>query len=201
MKTSKTLTKTALQGKVNTISFLVSYYFNIWRFWLKTSNRLAKVHAWIHALCYHTGFFVLVVWYLRSMQFRVCSPLCDFGSFHRYEVVLGVNFIPGFPAFTSTCGDAIFFFAAHRVDSRFVQGLVGTYEVRFCYKTTFNLVMKISSHLFAAKHRNWLLPPRDRNRHILPSRYHGCYFCVFSSPEPRLWPTSADARTGTSSRT
>ncbi|KIH44291.1 hypothetical protein ANCDUO_25686 [Ancylostoma duodenale] len=31
--------------------------------------------------------------------------------------------------FMAVVGDGIFFFAAHRVDNRFVQGLVGTYEV------------------------------------------------------------------------
>lgn len=35
-----------------------------------------------------------------------------------------------FAVFMGLVGDAIFFFAAHRVDSRFVTGLVGTYEVR-----------------------------------------------------------------------
>ncbi|KIH57655.1 Clc-like protein [Ancylostoma duodenale] len=35
-----------------------------------------------------------------------------------------------FFVFMAVVGDGIFFFAAHRVDNRFVQGLVGTYEQR-----------------------------------------------------------------------
>lgn len=40
--------------------------------------------------------------------------------------------IPVIAVFFSIVANGIFFFAAHRVDSRFVHGLVGTYEVS-CY--------------------------------------------------------------------
>ncbi|CAO4385402.1 unnamed protein product [Caenorhabditis nigoni] len=56
-----------------------------------------------------------------SLLCGICAP-CSSGFAVLYAILVA------FTAFTSTCGDAIFFFAAHRVDSRFVQGLVGTYE-------------------------------------------------------------------------
>uniref|UniRef100_A0A8R1DL52 Clc-like protein n=1 Tax=Caenorhabditis japonica TaxID=281687 RepID=A0A8R1DL52_CAEJA len=56
-----------------------------------------------------------------SLLCGICAP-CSSGFAVLYAILVA------FTAFTATCGDAIFFFAAHRVDSRFVQGLVGTYE-------------------------------------------------------------------------
>ncbi|CAD6187559.1 unnamed protein product [Caenorhabditis auriculariae] len=56
-----------------------------------------------------------------SLLCGLCAP-CNSALAVVYAILVGIT------VFTSICGDGIFFFAAHRVDSRFVQGLVGTYE-------------------------------------------------------------------------
>ncbi|CAB3400698.1 unnamed protein product [Caenorhabditis bovis] len=56
-----------------------------------------------------------------SLLCGICAP-CNSALAVIYAILVALT------VFTSICGDAIFFFAAHRVDSRFVQGLVGTYE-------------------------------------------------------------------------
>ncbi|CAI5455972.1 unnamed protein product [Caenorhabditis angaria] len=56
-----------------------------------------------------------------SLLCGICAP-CNSALAVVYAILVALT------VFTAVCGDAIFFFAAHRVDSRFVQGLVGTYE-------------------------------------------------------------------------
>ncbi|CAJ0945125.1 unnamed protein product, partial [Mesorhabditis belari] len=58
---------------------------------------------------------------LLSLCSGLCAP-CNGACSIIYAVLVFLAF------FFSIVGDAVFFFAAHRVDNRFVQGLVGTYE-------------------------------------------------------------------------
>ncbi|KJH47554.1 Clc-like protein [Dictyocaulus viviparus] len=82
----------------------------------------------------HHQFFAwhkaVLVCFIVSMLFAslalccgLCAP-CNGGCAVIFTIFVFLSLLMG------VIGDCIFFFAAHRVDNRFVQGLVGTYEQR-----------------------------------------------------------------------
>lgn len=123
MRISKTSTRTAQLARVNITNSSV------------TSNvllalddfRLAQGSTGIYDIL---PSFCRVRLFLRDvcfLQWRMFCHLCY--SSWTYMLVNDNYIYFHYLVFTSLIGDAIFFFAAHRVDHRFVQGLVGTYEV------------------------------------------------------------------------
>ncbi|CAI4223948.1 unnamed protein product [Auanema sp. JU1783] len=56
-----------------------------------------------------------------ALCMAICAS-CSGGCSTLFSIILALSL------FLSMVGDGVFFFAAHRVDNRFVQGLIGTYE-------------------------------------------------------------------------
>ncbi|GMT07186.1 hypothetical protein PENTCL1PPCAC_29360 [Pristionchus entomophagus] len=76
---------------------------------------------------WHKAVLIFMAFSLLFAALALCSGICapcNGGCAVIYAILVAISLFMGL------VGDAIFFFAAHRVDSRFVTGLVGTYEQR-----------------------------------------------------------------------
>ncbi|KAJ1364436.1 hypothetical protein KIN20_024536 [Parelaphostrongylus tenuis] len=76
---------------------------------------------------WHKGVIVCLITSMLFASLALCCGLCapcNAGCAVIFTIFVLLSL------FTAVVGDGIFFFAAHRVDNRFVQGLVGTYEQR-----------------------------------------------------------------------
>ncbi|MFH4974243.1 hypothetical protein AB6A40_000952 [Gnathostoma spinigerum] len=80
--------------------------------------------GWHKAVLICAGFSIAVA--ALALCLGVCAP-CNSACALLFTILVFVSL------FFSVVADGIFFFAAHRVDSRFVQGLVGTYEQEIGY--------------------------------------------------------------------
>ncbi|ETN87153.1 hypothetical protein RB195_025768 [Necator americanus] len=80
-----------------------------------------------HFFAWHKAVLGFLIVSLLFSSFALCCGLCapcNGGCAVIFTVFVFLAF------FIAVIGDGVFFFAAHRVDNRFVQGLVGTYEQR-----------------------------------------------------------------------
>ncbi|KAL3073651.1 hypothetical protein niasHS_017248 [Heterodera schachtii] len=98
-----------------------------------------QFHGWKKAVLVFIGLSLIACAFSMLMGLCApCTPACAI-----------LHSIASFFAFLfAVVGASIFFFAAHRVDSRFVQGLVGTYEQQigeafYCYLISCILLMLV----------------------------------------------------------
>ncbi|VDN27539.1 unnamed protein product [Cylicostephanus goldi] len=155
-----TLIRTVPQVKVNTTISLVGRFYQL----------LLTIHSWHKAvlgclivsllfsslalccgLCAPCNggcavIFTIFVFLACKSLIRVSNlqKLASRSSFTKMFLLCSV--------FMAVIGDGIFFFAAHRVDNRFVQGLVGTYEVSTILRLFLIIILGHMSANFVANY-------------------------------------------------